>query len=193
MILEEKLNEMKSAYKTVLESTERKVKAFPALGKLSKSDVSLYSITNTPTGIKLKLKVKELDENKTISNVQKIVQEKLDKSGFVDAKVTKYGDNMLKISQPKKLFMKFQGKTSLTEDENLDEEFANLVLGSVNSKGRDGAMIYNPGKNKNVPSFCGDDKNHGMKVKIWKRHLENDNKEETVIVTLSSNGRWKIQ
>ena len=192
MILEEKLNEMKSAYETVLENTDRKVKAFPALEKLVKSNVTLYSVTDTPAGIKLKLKIKELDENKTISTVQKLVQEKLEKAGFVDVDVVKYGDNMLKISQPKKLFMKFQGKTSLNEDESLDEEFANLVLGSVNSKGRDGAVIYNPGKNKNIPNFCGDGKNHGMKVKVWKKHLENDNKEETIVLTLSPNGRWKI-
>jgi len=190
MLQEQKnLLEISSAYKTIICENS---KSYTTLEKLLKSDVTLYSITSNQNGIKLKLKARELDENKTIDNVQKIVQEKLDTAGFKEIEVKKYGDKMLKIVQPKKLFMKFQGKTSLNEGESLEEEYANLVLGSVNDKGRSNAVIYNPGKNKNVPLFDNDDKNYGIKVKVWKKHLENLNDTQTISLVLQSNGRWKI-
>ncbi len=190
MLKEQKnLLEISSAYKSMICED---VKSYPDIAKAFKGNVTLYSVTPSANGIKLKFKVKELDETKTISSVQTLVKEKLESAGFKDISVKKYGDNMLKIAQPKKLFMKFQGKTALTEGESLDEEFANLVLGSVNSKGRDGAVLYNPGKNKNIPSFSNDDKNYGLKVKVWKKHLENSNEEKTLNVLLQTNGRWKI-
>jgi len=190
MLKEQKnLLEISSAYKSMICED---VKSYPSIAKALTGNVTLYSVTSSANGIKLKFKVKEIDESKTISSVQKLVKEKLENAGFKDISVKKYGDNMLKITQPKKLFMKFQDKTALTEGESLDEEFANLVLGSVNSKGRDGAVIYNPGKNKNIPSFNNDDKNYGLKVKVWKKHLENSNEEKTLNVLLQTNGRWKI-